>query len=214
MTFEKCVIGVDEVGRGPLAGPITLAVAFFPNSKCLREAKLPLRDSKKLSSHQRNAWMVFLHLLHREGRAYWAVASISARDIDRRGIASAAKTAATLAMRRLFKKNPDGRKAQVFLDAGLSLHSGILSLLRLHPISRVRADETIAAVAIASIIAKAHRDRRMEMLGVIHPAYGFAEHKGYGTSAHYRALRRHGPIKEHRLTFLGNLATIRKNYHK
>lgn len=212
MTFGKRCIGVDEVGRGPLAGPITLAVAFLPDGGFLAREKLPLRDSKKLSPQKRKEWMNLLRRLRREGKVSWAVASISAKRIDEKGIAWAAKNAASRAMRVLLKRNPRARSAEVFLDAGLSLTEEVRALLSRSPVSRVRADETIAVVALASIIAKTHRDRYMERLGAEEPAYGFETHKGYGTEAHYQALRRNGPTKEHRLTFLHNFATIRENY--
>jgi ribonuclease HII len=212
MTFGKCCIGVDEVGRGPLAGPITLAVAFVPDGRFFAREKLILRDSKKLSPQKRKEWMTLLRHLRRDGKIFWATASVSAKRIDEKGIAWAAKNAASRAMHTLLIKNPSASSAQVFLDAGLSLTEEVCGLLSRAPISRVRADETIAVVALASIIAKTHRDRYMEKLGMRYPAYAFEAHKGYGTEAHYRALRRNGPTKEHRLTFLHNFATIRKNY--
>ncbi len=208
----RYVIGIDEVGRGPLAGPVVVcAVAAkgkwrFDRPERLTvegqiaNSKLPkLRDSKKLSERQREAW--YAHLTkHR--RVRYAIARVYPRQIEKRNVTKAANVAAFRAFARLAEKyQVSGIKYQVFLDGGLFLKNKVHSKA-LGARTVVRGDEKIPAVAMASIIAKVHRDRLMKRLAKRYPGYGFEVHKGYGTRAHLAAIRRMGPSPAHRKTFL------------
>ena len=177
---QRCA-GIDEVGRGPLAGPVMAGCVIMA-----ADALIPgVDDSKKLSAKRRAA----LSPLIVEGAGFAGVGSVSAADIDELGIAMATRRAMELAAR--------GANADVYLvDAvtGLELPGEIISI--------VHGDATSYLIAAASIVAKVARDTYMEELDAQYPMYGFARHKGYGTAAHIAALREYGPCPEHRRGFI------------
>src|SRR5581483_4367081 len=193
----RWVVGIDEVGRGALAGPVVVAAAAVmrpaeaAGASTLTPRRLgPLKDSKKLTPARRAQW--FAHITAHPCVAF-AVARVYPRGIERLNISAAANLAARRAYRRLARALV-GAEHAIFLDGGLYL--GTKRERRRDGFGGktvVKADEKIAAVKIASIIAKVSRDRYMEKLGKRHPEYGFEVHKGYGTRAHQAALRRHGP---------------------
>lgn len=196
----RSIIGIDEVGRGCLAGPVVVAVAMVTGN--VRNAKLgSLKDSKKLSAHQREAW--FEHFKNNSRIAY-AVARVYPRRIEAVNISNAANLAAHRAFVRLIKKQAlsagNIRKTRIFLDGGLFIKNRKSQPANAKTI--IKGDEKIPAVAIASIIAKVTRDDLMKRLGKKYPAYGFEIHKGYGTRIHRDAIARYGPMEAHRLTFL------------
>ena len=181
---EGCrVAGMDEAGRGPLAGPVVAAcVLMRPDS-----ALLWVDDSKKLSEKRREA---LYDQIIGEAEAY-GIGVVSAQEIDALNILQATKKAMRLAAEAV--------PADVYLiDAvtGLGL-SG-----REVPI--IRGDATSYSIAAASILAKVTRDRMLLELDRQYPQYGFARHKGYGTAAHIAALRAYGPCPEHRRSFIGH----------
>lgn len=204
----RYIIGIDEVGRGSLAGPVTVCAALVPAHLKFRWQGAPslLKDSKQLSPKGREAWMRYLR--SKPYRMCWALASSSNRVIDRRGIGVAANAAARRAYQALCRKEPLARRAPVVLDYGLSL-GGAEKAVSVQ--SFPKADERVPAVAVASLIAKVHRDRHLTVLHQRHQAYGFAVHKGYGTVLHRRALARQGPSAAHRLTFLRPSVRIKRN---
>lgn len=227
------IIGVDEVGRGPLAGPVTVCVLALPaqagmpkKSQWFKKIKLPLRDSKKLSAVQREGWLKEIKKAVKRGEAFYVAKSVGVKTIDKINIKQAADLAATRAFQQLIfniskisKSNQKNRifknfiyakflkmeKIEVILDAGLKIN-----LPGLKQRSLPKADEKFPVVSLASIVAKVKRDKYMELLDRQYPGYGFAAHKGYGTAAHYRALKKHGPSAVHRLTFLSNLVKLNK----
>ena len=176
------VCGVDEAGRGPLAGPVHAAAVILDQQRPIEG----LRDSKKLSAAQRER----LAALIRANARGWHVASASVDEIDRLNILQAT----LLAMRRAVAGLPlaptlarvDGNRAPA-LDCRIELIVG--------------GDDSDAAIAAASILAKTERDQLMLTLDAIFPDYGFARHKGYGTRDHLEALRVHGPCIHHRHSF-------------
>jgi ribonuclease HII len=206
----RYVIGIDEVGRGPLAGPVTVAAVLVPSRfpfepPCERAR---LRDSKRLSAERREAWFSFLT---GSPAVSYAIASVSPARIDRVNITRAANAAATAAFRSLARRHREKvRQAAVVSDAGLHvdtktiMESGVSGRVS----SLVKGDERVQAVAFASILAKVTRDRLMERFHSRYPAYGFATHKGYGTPAHIRSIRAHGPCAIHRLTFIRRCGTM------
>ena len=193
----KSVVGIDEVGRGCLAGPVVVAAALVRGS--VRNKKLGrLKDSKKFTARQRAAWFAYFR---NNSQISYAVARVYPRQIEALNISRAANLAAHRAFVRLTKQ--DGlskRTVTIFLDGGLFLKNKQSQPKNARTV--IKGDEKIPAVAIASIIAKVTRDAFMERLGKKYPAYGFAIHKGYGTAAHRAAIAAHGPIAAHRLTFL------------
>ncbi len=174
--------GVDEAGRGPLAGTVFAAAVILDALHPIEG----LADSKKLSARQRES-------LAREICAHataWAVASASVEEIDSINILQAS----LLAMRRAVEKLTV-TPARVLVDG---LHRPRLAV----PVRAiVRGDATVAEIAAASILAKVARDGEMLALHLLHPLYGFDRHKGYPTSAHLQALREHGVSSVHRRSF-------------
>ena len=181
----RAVAGVDEAGRGPLAGPVIAAAVILDPARPIAG----LADSKTLSEAARER----LAQLIRVRASAWALGSAGRAEIDALNILQAT----LLAMRRALLALPvrpahvqiDGNRAPSLEDLGCSVETV------------VRGDATVAAIGAASILAKTHRDALMRALERVHPGYGFARHKGYGTAAHLAALARLGPSSEHRLSF-------------
>ena len=201
------LIGIDEVGRGALAGPVCVGAVLFPDDLDWKEAfalvqkrgPIRLRDSKQLSAQQRD---ILFEYITQHGRLKHAAAFVDAKTIDQIGIVNATHEAAAVALQSL---GITPGKAKVLLDAGIWVSS------QWQQQSFVRGDETIPAISFASIIAKVTRDRFMENLSTTYVAYGFAQHKGYGTQAHIKAIKSHGQCEIHRRTFLrSTLAHIQR----
>lgn len=214
MASAGWTVGIDEVGRGALAGPVVVAAAAIARGATVRNRALgKLRDSKKLSAAKREAWCAFF--AGHPGVAF-ALARVYPHEIDRRNISNAANLAAARAFARLSRRRALASDTPVFLDGGLFLGRrsarGASSASGTGPRvvkTVVRGDERITAVKIASIIAKVHRDRLMCRLARRYPRYRFDVHKGYGTERHRAAIRRCGLSPAHRLTFAGKSSTIR-----
>ncbi len=184
----KFIAGVDEVGRGCLAGAVVAAAVVLDLSKPLPEG---LNDSKKLSAKRRET----LDAQIRENAISFAIAQIEADEIDRINILQATKKAMISAVGRL---NP---AADFLLIDALQLKE-----LDLPQKAIIHGDAISASIAAASIIAKTYRDNLMNELDKTYPEYGFSSHVGYGTKTHFAALRKHGACPLHRRTFRGVLA--------
>ena len=182
---EARVAGVDEAGRGPLAGPVVAAAVILDPRRPIEG----LADSKTLSERSRER----LALLIRERALAWSLASSEREEIDTLNILQATLLAMSRAVHRLAVRpthvQVDGDHAPRLEDPACSLETVI------------RGDATVPAISAASILAKVHRDGLMVALDERYPGYGFAAHKGYGTAAHLTALRRLGPSPEHRVSF-------------
>jgi ribonuclease HII len=152
-----------------------------------------IRDSKKLTPKQRIEW--FRDIKAHKALVY-AVISISARDIDKHGIASAARVAVERGLGKLAARPAS---SMIMLDAGLRAPR------EFRQESIIKGDERVPVIAAASIMAKVTRDRAMTRYATQYPAYDFATHKGYGTAAHARAIRRFGLSKIHRVSFCRKL---------
>ncbi|HSM97523.1 MAG TPA: ribonuclease HII [Gallionella sp.] len=176
------VCGVDEAGRGPLAGPVSAAAVILDPDNPIAG----LADSKKLTEKQRDR----LAPIIRERAIAWAVAWADVGEIDRLNILQAT----LLAMRRAVLSLPI-RPQQVLVDGLYCPHTGIPSQ------AIVKGDSKVAAISAASILAKTARDALMLELHEQYPHYGFAGHKGYPTAAHLAALREHGVSIVHRRSF-------------
>jgi ribonuclease HII len=196
------IIGIDEVGRGALAGPVVVAAARVgAGFRTVNRTLGKLRDSKKMSAKKREAWFAYFC---DHPKISYAVAFVYPRQIEKRNISGAANLAALRAYERMNRESGIGnREVKLFLDGGLFL--GSRKSQPSHAQTIVKADEKIPAVAIASIIAKVTRDRAMVRLGKLHPHYGLAIHKGYGTKMHKEALFQYGRCGVHRATFLGKI---------
>ncbi|MGM9669914.1 MAG: ribonuclease HII [Faecousia sp.] len=179
----QVICGVDEAGRGPLAGPVCAAAVILP-----RDLEIPgLNDSKKLSDKRRRE---LFPVICREAVSY-GIAFASAEEIDDINILQATYLAMERALAQLTVK-PD----LALIDGNRAKDFGI-------PVETVvRGDSRSANIAAASILAKVTRDDLMLKMAEQYPEYGFEIHKGYGTKAHYDALREHGACPIHRTTFL------------
>jgi len=209
MSNIRFTIGLDEVGRGALAGPVVVVAAALscPPSQIARTPMrhllglASLKDSKKLSADQREKW--YAHFMTHPNISF-AVARVYPREIEKRNISQAANLAAARAYKKLVATfEIKNKKHRIFLDGGLFLKNRQWQTANVRQAKTLpKADETIPAVAIASIIAKVHRDKFMCRLAKQYPAYGFEIHKGYGTKRHQEALKRSGASHAHRNSFL------------
>ena len=194
----KIVIGIDEVGRGPIAGPVTVcALQLKVESLKLKVVQIPLRDSKKLSRVQRELWFAQIKMWQREGKCDFCVSSVSAQTIDRIGIVPAINRALTRSLGVLHIRH-GVYEVQILLDGGLRAPKEFKKQKTI-----IKGDEKEPAIALASIVAKVTRDRHMTRMAKRFPEYGFDSHVGYGTRAHYSAIKQHGLSPLHRKTFLG-----------
>lgn len=184
----RFVAGVDEVGRGCLAGCVVAAAVVLDLEKPLPEG---LNDSKKLSAKRREK---IAEEIRRDAVCY-SIAQVEADEIDRINILQATKRAMIAAVERL------GPAADFVLIDAVQLND-----CRLPQKSIIGGDAVSASIAAASVIAKVYRDNLMHELDEIYPEYGFARHAGYGTKQHFEALRAHGASRIHRKSFKGVLS--------
>lgn len=176
------IAGVDEAGRGPLAGPVAAAAVILDPGHPIAG----LKDSKQLSAGQREA-------LAAEIRAHslaWAVAWADHEEIDRLNILQASLLAMVRAVAALTPQ-----PARVLVDGNRR------PAMPMPVTAVIKGDATVPAISAASILAKVERDAAMQRLDVLYPDYGFAVHKGYPTAVHLAALERHGASPVHRKTF-------------
>jgi ribonuclease HII len=176
------ICGVDEAGRGPLAGPVYAAAVILDPDRPI----LGLADSKKLSADRRDRLTVEI----REKALAWAIASASVEEIDSINILQATLLAMARAVEGL-----------VVLPTEVLVDGNRCPELRLPIRAIVGGDATVSEISAASILAKTARDAEMLRLHMAFPQYGFDRHMGYGTALHMQALRRHGPAPCHRRTF-------------
>lgn len=177
------IVGVDEAGRGPLAGDVYAAAVILPEG-CVIDG---VNDSKKLSEKKREA---LFDVITEAAEAY-CIATATVAEIEEINILNAAM----LAMKRAIEGL--GREFDVALIDGNKTPN-----ISGRAVSVIKGDATSQSVAAASILAKVARDRYMLGLDREYPEYGFAKHKGYGTALHYEALRKFGPSPVHRMSFL------------
>ncbi|MDB5194320.1 MAG: rnhB, partial [Parcubacteria group bacterium] len=190
----KSVLGIDEAGRGPLAGPVAVgAVKIGPSFN--RKFFKGIKDSKKLTAEDRELWFALAKEARKSADLQFAVSLVSESVIDRHGIAYAIR----LGIKRCLEKLDAQPDDQIFLDGGIRAPK-----IFLHQKTVIKGDEKIPVIALASICAKVTRDRYMVKAGKEYPEYGFHIHKGYGTLAHREAIKKHGPKAIHRRSFLKN----------
>lgn len=192
----KYIAGVDEVGRGPLAGPVCAAAVILPEGFDV----LGVDDSKKLSEKKRDS-------LYEEiiAKAYsWGIGLVDNRRIDEINILNATKEAMVLAINsandKLIKSSNDAIKGQSIQH--LLIDAVKLSDVGIPQTSIIKGDAKSISIAAASIVAKVTRDRMMVQFDDIYPGYAFASNKGYGTKAHYEGIEKQGITPIHRRSFL------------
>jgi len=185
----KYVAGIDEAGRGPLAGPVVAACALVINWNIDKEILNSVKDSKKLSEKKREYIFESVKDLP---SIKWGIGIINEKKIDEINILNATKLAMAEAARDLTSKHP--------IDM-LIIDGNALIDFPLEQRAIVKADDKIFSCSLASIIAKVTRDRIMHEYGRQYPQYQFEKHKGYGTKIHMQAIKQHGPCEIHRKTF-------------
>ncbi len=179
----KYIAGIDEAGRGPLAGPVAVAVVAtgIPKTKILKNIK----DSKKLSPEKREMWH---KIIKKNFECHYAF--VNNKTIDKNGIQKATLFGIKKVLRK-FKKKPE----LVLMDGGLKAPK------KYKQKTIIKGDEKIPLISAASVIAKVTRDRHMMRLHKKFPKYRFDKHKGYGTKLHYKKIKKHGPCKIHRKSY-------------
>jgi ribonuclease HII len=180
------VAGMDEVGRGPLAGPISVGLVILPEGFAE-----PVVDSKLLSAKQRAQKAIAI----RAGAEWFAVEHIAPDFIDKHGVTASLQEAARLLLARL-----DVAPNLVLLDGKHNFLRDIVSARTV-----IKGDMVCASIAAASILAKEERDELMRAYALEYPEYGFETHVGYGTPRHIAALKKYGSTPIHRKSFLGNI---------
>ena len=186
MGSGKIEAGCDEAGRGPLAGPVVAGAVILPEDCEI----LGLNDSKKLTPKRREE---LYEEVTRKAIA-WGAGVVGPRRIDEINILQADYEAMCEAIGQL------SVMPQILLNDAVTIPQVVIP-----QISIIHGDAKSVSIAAASIIAKVTRDRMMDEYDVLFPEYGFAAHKGYGTAAHYEAIKKYGPCAIHRMSFLRNL---------
>ena len=189
------VLACDEVGRGALAGPVSVGIVVIDTT--VRRMPAGLRDSKLMSEPRREAMAPKAAGWVRG----WAVGEASAAEIDAIGIMACLGLAGARAFAALAAAQPDIDDAPLLLDGNYDWLSASIER-RARVVTRVKADRDCASVAAASVIAKVHRDGGMRRAHDETPLYGWDENKGYSSRAHFAAIDEHGPSGLHRMTWL------------
>jgi len=185
----SCICGIDEAGRGPLAGPVVAGAAILPKDCEI----LFLNDSKKLSEKRRNE--LFLEI--KEKSIAWGVGIVGPERIDEINILQATYEAMRQAISKL------SVEPELLLNDAVTIPG-----VTIGQVSIIKGDAKSVSIAAASILAKVTRDQMMVQYDQLFPGYGFARHKGYGTAAHIAAIKELGSCPIHRRTFIKNFTTI------
>lgn len=218
------IIGIDEVGRGPIAGPVAVCsfVCAITNYELLitngiEETKTKLKDSKKLTKKQREKWFEYLKKEKDRGNCDFSVSIVGAEWIDKAGIVPSIKKALRTSLDKIISQDHknlsrltlsnggsgatkdfyDPAQYKLFLDGGLKAPEEFI-----YQETIIKGDELHPVISCASIVAKVSRDSLMYEYAKEYPEYGFQNHVGYGTKAHYEAIKKHGQTVLHRKTFI------------
>jgi len=189
--LQSPVIGLDEVGRGPLAGPVISCGCYFKNYTIQEDFYKLIGDSKKLSEKKRKVSFEFLQNLKKKGIIDYHLGIANVEEIDTLNILEATK----LSMKRVVDKF-DLKNAHLIIDGNFSLNYKSYK-----ENSIIKGDDKSLSIAAASIIAKVHRDRLMKKLSIRHQHFGWEKNAGYGTKLHIENIYRLGPTRHHRKTF-------------
>jgi ribonuclease HII len=220
---NEFIIGIDEVGRGPLAGPVAVCAFGF----CIRQdlaqdfnmlienaktedklnKNLKLRDSKKLSAKQREKWMEIILSWQKDGLCDFAITYVSNDNIDKFGIAPCIKKALTESLKKLLEQNKSRLNDSVGqvqpTDCKILLDGGLKAPVEyINQETFIKGDEDYPQISFASIVAKVSRDKIMADYAQKYPGYGLETNSGYGTATHMQALKTHGLTPIHRKSFI------------
>lgn len=189
----KYYIGIDEVGRGPIAGPVTVCAVLSFSGQELEDFK-GIKDSKKLTEKGREDWFRKIKKSRAEKIVDFSVFSVGNRTIDKIGIVASIHLCILNCLKKL---NSPEEETLVILDGGLKAPENYK-----YQETIIKGDEKEPLIAMASIVAKVSRDWHMSNLPEKYKGYSFDKHKGYGTKAHYEAIKNHGISDLHRRSFL------------
>lgn len=197
----KWIIGIDEVGRGPVAGPVTVC-AFISERNFDTKTLFPnqtIRDSKKTKILIRQSINQSIRYLRKSKQCKidWVIASVSAEYIDTHGIVESIDACITKCIEDLKKRNYPVDNAKIYLDGGLRLKNGVFNQETI-----IKGDEKIGHIAVASILAKVSRDSYMLRMAKQYPLFNWESNVGYGTKFHYEAINKYGLTPLHRVSFL------------
>ena len=201
--MKKYIIGVDELGRGPVAGPVAVGVVAYEISEenFLREKMPEVKDSKKMTEKRREKVFEVLQKLKKEKKVFAKVAFVSAKQIDRFGIVPSIQKALNSAMEKVLSEievEENFKNIILKLDGGLKFDEKIKNQETI-----IKGDDKEFSISLASIVAKVLRDKEMVKLSEKYSNYFFEKHKGYGTKAHMKAIQKNGLSVIHRKSFLG-----------
>ena len=185
-TGIKFIAGIDEAGRGPLAGPVVVGIAIMKPDSFIEG----INDSKKISESKREK----LYEQITEEALAWSVGIVTEKEIDELNILNATKEALSRAL-----DNLEIKPERLLVDALEHMDTKGIPYT-----SIIKGDAKVYSISAASIIAKVTRDRIMREYDEVYPMYGFAKHKGYGTAMHIQAIKEHGPCSIHRKSFIKN----------
>lgn len=199
----KVVIGIDEAGRGALAGPVSVGAVMWKIedwAKLKKELRdYPVgKDSKKLTAKQRDFWFARIEKLKEKGLLNFTQAFSSNKVIDKKGINYAIKEGIKICLQRL---GGETSKSLVLLDGGLKAPVEWINQETI-----IKGDEKELIISLASIVTKVSRDREMVKLGKKYPHHDLHQHKGYGTKLHYEKITKFGVLIIHRETYLGSVS--------
>lgn len=196
-------IGIDEVGRGPVAGPVAVGCFFYAVEleDFLKKELEGITDSKKLTEKKREIFFEKIKILKKNNKIFSSVVFVSALDIDKIGIVASIQKALNSGLENIFKnqdlKNIDLQNVKVFLDGGLKAPEKFQNQETI-----IKGDEKEFAISCASVVAKVIRDKKMVEYGEKYSQYFFEKHKGYGTKKHLEMIQKYGLSDLHRKTFL------------
>lgn len=201
MEKHKFIVGIDEVGRGPLAGPVAVGacvISVLDNQCLIKEGFFKdVKDSKKLSGEKREEWLDRMNKLKVRGFLDYYVAFVSNKIIDEKGLTHSIKSALKETLEKLKIKPAD---SMILLDGGLKAPEEFIFQQTI-----IKGDEKKPIISLASIAAKVARDRKMVAYSKKFPQYGFEIHKGYGTLLHRQNIKKQGLSELHRKSFCKNI---------
>ena len=207
--MSKWLIGIDEVGRGPLAGPVGVGVILVLSDFDWNVLK-GVKDSKKMTPKNREAIFRQTEILKQNQSLNYQVELVEAKIIDKIGIVPAINLAMNIALNKIATNTPDFNAQDVVikLDGGLKAPKEYLNQETI-----IKGDDKELVIGLASIMAKVTRDKYMEEIAKKSDftVYNFQKHKGYGTKAHREAILEHGLSVEHRLSFCKNIRNLQKS---
>lgn len=214
MKNYKYTIGIDEVGRGPVAGPVAVGAVMVSEEKMKEvvERFLNFKDSKKLTPKRRNEWFANIRQAQKDGLLEYKVVFVDNKNIDNFGIVPSITSCIDNSLKQLqngWVLGTHSSECLVLLDGGLRAPEEFSNQQTI-----IKGDEKELVIALASIMAKVTRDTLMCKFALEYPEYGFEKHKGYGTKAHLEMVVKHGLCPLHRESFLGRFKKSKIKFQK